>query len=53
MSRFTDLLEAAGGGDGQAAADLFSLVYNDLRQLAGRIVLGVNGKRSREGRAGG
>jgi RNA polymerase sigma factor (TIGR02999 family) len=35
MSRFTDLLEAAGGGDGQAAADLFSLVYDDLRQLAG------------------
>jgi RNA polymerase sigma factor (TIGR02999 family) len=35
VSRFTELLDAAGGGDRQAAADLFSLVYDDLRQLAG------------------
>src|SRR5437879_1860844 len=34
MSRFTNLLDAAGAGDRQAAADLFSLVYDDLRQLA-------------------
>jgi RNA polymerase sigma factor (TIGR02999 family) len=36
MSRFTDLLEAAGTGDRQASADLFALVYDDLRRLAGQ-----------------
>jgi RNA polymerase sigma factor (TIGR02999 family) len=34
MSDFTNLLVAVGGGDHQAAADLFALVYDDLRQLA-------------------
>ncbi len=36
MARFTDLLDAAGTGDRQAAADLFAIVYDDLRQLAGQ-----------------
>jgi RNA polymerase sigma factor (TIGR02999 family) len=34
MSDVTRLLEAAGRGDGQAAADLLPLVYDDLRRLA-------------------
>jgi RNA polymerase sigma factor (TIGR02999 family) len=34
MSDVTRLLEAAAGGDRQAAADLLPLVYDELRQLA-------------------
>jgi RNA polymerase sigma factor (TIGR02999 family) len=34
MSDVTRLLEAAAGGDRQAAADLMPLVYDELRQLA-------------------
>ncbi|HVK12212.1 MAG TPA: ECF-type sigma factor [Gemmataceae bacterium] len=34
MSDVTRLLEAAGRGDGQAAADLFPVVYGELRRLA-------------------
>ena len=34
MSDVTRLLEAAGQGDGQAAADLLPLVYDELRKLA-------------------
>ena len=34
MSDVTRLLEAAGRGDGQAAADLLPLVYDELRKLA-------------------
>jgi len=34
MSNVTRLLEAAGGGDPRAAADLLPLVYEDLRKLA-------------------
>ena len=34
MSNVTQLLEAAGRGDGQAAADLLPLVYDELRRLA-------------------
>jgi RNA polymerase sigma factor (TIGR02999 family) len=34
MSEFTQLLVAAREGDRQAAADLFALVYDELRQLA-------------------
>jgi len=34
MSDFTDLLVAAGAGDSHAATRLFTLVYDDLRQLA-------------------
>jgi RNA polymerase sigma factor (TIGR02999 family) len=34
MSDVTRLLEAAGRGDGQAAADLLPLVYDELRRLA-------------------
>jgi RNA polymerase sigma factor (TIGR02999 family) len=34
MSDVTRLLEAAGQGDGQAAADLLPLVYGELRKLA-------------------
>jgi RNA polymerase sigma factor (TIGR02999 family) len=34
MSNFTQLLEAAAGGDRKAAADLLPLVYDELRQLA-------------------
>ena len=36
MADFTELLNAAEGGRPQAAADLFSLVYEDLRRLAGQ-----------------
>jgi RNA polymerase sigma factor (TIGR02999 family) len=34
MSAITRLLEAAAGGDRQAAADLLPLVYDELRKLA-------------------
>ena len=34
MSEITRLLDAAGRGDGQAAADLLPLVYTELRRLA-------------------
>ena len=34
MSNVTRLLEAAGGGDPRAAADLLPLVYEELRKLA-------------------
>ena len=34
MSEVTRLLEAIGGGDPQATAELLPLVYNELRQLA-------------------
>jgi RNA polymerase sigma factor (TIGR02999 family) len=34
VSEITQLLEAAAAGDGQAAADLFPLVYDELRKLA-------------------
>jgi RNA polymerase sigma factor (TIGR02999 family) len=34
MSDVTRLIEAAAGGDRQAAADLLPLVYNELRKLA-------------------
>jgi RNA polymerase sigma factor (TIGR02999 family) len=34
MSDVTRLLEAAGRGDGKAAADLLPLVYDELRKLA-------------------
>jgi RNA polymerase sigma factor (TIGR02999 family) len=34
MSDVTRLLEAAGRGDGRAAADLLPLVYDELRKLA-------------------
>jgi len=34
MSEATQLLEAAAAGDRKAAADLFPLVYDELRQLA-------------------
>jgi ECF sigma factor len=34
MSEITHLLEAAAAGDGQAAADLLPLVYEELRKLA-------------------
>ncbi|HVK08986.1 MAG TPA: ECF-type sigma factor [Gemmataceae bacterium] len=34
MSDVTQLLEAASRGDGQAAADLLPLVYDELRRLA-------------------
>ena len=34
MSDITQLLEAAGGGDRQAAAQLLPLVYKELRRLA-------------------
>lgn len=36
MADFTDLLNAAEGGRPQAATDLFSLIYEDLRKLAGQ-----------------
>ncbi len=35
MSDVTQLLDAAAGGDRQAAADLLPLVYDELRKLAG------------------
>src|SRR3954452_1859843 len=34
MSEITHLLDAAAGGDRQAAADLLPLVYDELRKLA-------------------
>jgi RNA polymerase sigma factor (TIGR02999 family) len=34
MSKLTELLLAAEAGDRQATADLFALVYDDLRQVA-------------------
>src|SRR5277367_1920614 len=34
MSEITHLLDAAAGGDRQAAADLLPLVYEELRKLA-------------------
>jgi RNA polymerase sigma factor (TIGR02999 family) len=34
MSKLTELLVAAEAGDRQAVADLFTLVYDDLRQVA-------------------
>ena len=34
MSHATRLLDAAGAGDRQAAADLLPLVYDELRRLA-------------------
>jgi ECF sigma factor len=34
MSDVSRLIEAAAGGDRQAAADLLPLVYDELRQLA-------------------
>src|SRR5882672_10866355 len=34
MSALTHLLDAAAAGDSQAAADLFPLVYDELRTLA-------------------
>ena len=34
MSKLTELLVAADAGDRQAVADLFTLVYDDLRQVA-------------------
>lgn len=36
MSQFTQLLLAADAGNRQAAADLFALVYDDLKHLAAR-----------------
>ncbi len=36
MADFTQLLDAAGAGDRRAEADLFALVYDDLRELAAR-----------------
>ena len=35
MTDVTHLLDAAAAGDRQAAADLLSLVYEELRKLAG------------------
>jgi RNA polymerase sigma factor (TIGR02999 family) len=35
MSNVSQLLEAAAGGDRHAAAELFPLVYDELRKLAG------------------
>ena len=34
MSEITHLLDAAAAGDSRAAADLLSLVYDELRKLA-------------------
>jgi RNA polymerase sigma factor (TIGR02999 family) len=36
MSRFTELLTASEAADPQATADLFALVYDELKQLAAR-----------------
>lgn len=40
MAELTQLLIAASAGDRQAAADLFALVYDDLRALASRHLAG-------------
>jgi RNA polymerase sigma factor (TIGR02999 family) len=40
MSEFTQLLVAARQGDRQAAADLFTVVYEELRQLAAHRLAG-------------
>jgi RNA polymerase sigma factor (TIGR02999 family) len=37
---FSELLDAAGQGDAQAAAELYALVYDDLRQIAHRHLRG-------------
>ena len=34
MSDLTHILNAAGGGDPQAAGELLSLVYDELRRVA-------------------
>jgi RNA polymerase sigma factor (TIGR02999 family) len=36
MAEITQLLEAVRGGDSKASAELFTLVYRELRQLAGQ-----------------
>ena len=38
MSEFTRILSAIEGGDPQAAARLFPLIYDELRRLAGRLM---------------
>jgi len=44
LTELTKLLRAAGTGDKSAAADLFSLVYSDLRRIAARHLGGTHGQ---------